>query len=215
VQVDSPVVKELLDEGSRLESNILSYLGAWPRDEAGNALYWRDAPVEQQEAGRELVIETRRWFNSFAIAVGSLILHDRTILYHTLRQVEASIRKHQYQRPANEQGTPWPVSAASLSPVPTPVVRRMEGDIETRLEVAKTDARRGMNFALDLIKSTPPVKYQFAGTQASHPQVTGPQGVARQNTAFILMSMDKKLHDLEFPLWELPTHELARETDRV
>jgi hypothetical protein len=73
----------------------------------------------------------------------------------------------------------------------------MEGDIETRLEVAKIDAKRGMHFALDLIKSVPPVKYQFAGTQVSHPQATSPQGLSHPNTAFILMSMDKKRHDLD------------------
>jgi len=194
--MDAPFVKEFVDEGSRLEENILSFLEDWPRDDAGNSISWRETPIEHQAVGRELVIEARRWFNSIAIAISPLILHDRTVLYYTLRQVEASVRKHQYQKPASEQLSFGAIPGGPTQVGPTPVVRRVEGDIETRLEVAKIDARRGMHFALDLIKSVPPLRYQLAASEAVHQQVTGLQ-VARPNTAFILMSMDKNRHDLD------------------
>jgi hypothetical protein len=194
--MDAPFVKEFLDEGARLERDILSFLEDWPREHVGNSISWEDTPIEHKTVGKELVIETRRWFNSIALAIGPSILHDRTVLYYTLRQVEASIRKRQYQKPAFEQPTSWFIAGAHTHAGPTSVVRRVEGDIETRLEVAKVEARRAINFTLDLLKSVPPVKYQLAATEAVHQQVTGLQ-VARPNTAFILMSMDKNRHDLD------------------
>ena len=190
--MDAPFLKEFLEEGSRLEPGILSFLDRWPRDENGTALSWGDTPVGYQAEGREWVIQVRRWFNSIALAITPLILHDKTVLYYTLRQVEASIRKQQYQKPGKDDPAPWAMPGGNLAPV----MRRTEGDIETRLEVAKVDAGRGIRFALDLIKSVPPVKYQLAAAQPVPPGLVAPPPV-QPDTAFILMSMDKSRHDLD------------------
>jgi hypothetical protein len=67
--------------------------------------------------------------------------------------------------------------------------------VETRLEIAKEDAKRGMTFALDLIKSVPLPQFQQAYTYA--PQTSSPASAFQPNTAFILMWMDRKRPDLE------------------
>jgi hypothetical protein len=195
--MESPMLKGFLEEGVRLETSILSFLEQWPRDDSGNALYWGDTPIAHQETGRELVIQTRRWFNSISLVIGPLILHDRSVLYYTLRQVEASIRKHQYQKPSNEQPVPLSVAGGNAAAPPVSPQRRYDQDVETRLGVAKGDARRGIHLALDLIKSVPSVQYQLAAAHASHQQPASSPQAFQPNTAFILMSMDKTSHDLD------------------
>jgi hypothetical protein len=88
----SAIFQSLLDEGRQLRTVIIGYLDDWPRDESGVALRWAEVSGEHRAKGIELVTKTRQWFNSASLLAGPLILHDKTFLYQTLRQVEAAIR---------------------------------------------------------------------------------------------------------------------------
>ena len=122
--------KELLDEGLAIKESITLFLSNWPRDETGAAVYWTETSADHQQVASDLTIQLRQWFNSINQMVMPLILHDRTFLYYTLRQVEAAVRKHQYRRPYTE-----PPPGPTFLSVPEPAVssaRRSDVEIETR-----------------------------------------------------------------------------------
>jgi hypothetical protein len=182
--------KDLLDEGISMKESIGLLLSKWPRDDAGEALYWSDTPQSYQVTASEFVIRVRQWFNSVNQIVMPLVLHDKMFLYYTLRQVEAAVRKRQYRRASSELPT------GGLPPTAPEFSRRAEIEIESRLEIAQQEAADGMETALDLIRSVPSAQHQlfpptlFAATAAAPPPF-------QPNTAFILMWLDKMKPELE------------------
>jgi hypothetical protein len=191
--LSQPAFKDLLDEGSEIKDSMLSFLSNWPRDESGTPLYWSDTPREHRATARELVTKTRQWFNSTSQAIAPFILHDRSFLYYTLRQVEAAIRKHQYKRPGLGQvGHHAPSTPETRIPVPVQP-RVSDVDVESRLEIARSEASEGMNTALDLIRSVPSLDRQTI-LPSSQPAMPPP---FQPNTAFILMWMDRERANLE------------------
>src|SRR5437870_6345669 len=93
-----------MDAGETLKDRILSFLASWPQSPERGALGWGATDPSHKEAARNLALDARRWFNTVNLTIAPLILHDRDFLYYTLRQVEAAIRKHEYERPRPQSG---------------------------------------------------------------------------------------------------------------
>jgi hypothetical protein len=184
----------LIEAGEELRERILDFLANWPRSPQGHELHWAQTEPKHQEAARALVIDTRQWFNSVTQRIAALILHDRSFLYYTLRQVEGAIRKRHYVRPYPQTG-PMQVQMGT-APYPTLYSGRADVDEETLLERAKKEAAEGMDTAIDLAKSAPPpvMVTTAAGTFVGSVQNQAP---LMPNIAFILMWMDSSKPDLE------------------
>jgi hypothetical protein len=181
--------KELLDEANNLKQSVSTFLSAWPRDDSGSPLFWRDTSHQHRDNARKLALRTRRWFNLVNSIVVPLILHDRTFLYTKLRQVEAAIYKHQYRKPLVS------FQAETVPPVPV-VTRQYDVDVETRLETAERDAAEGMDSVIDIIKAAPPLARQISSVLGYGPTELPPSSF-QPNTAFILMWMDKTQPELK------------------
>jgi hypothetical protein len=188
--------RELLNDGTSIKEAITVFLQRWPKDDDGIERYWADTPALHQQQAQDLVIRTRQWFNAANQMITPLILHDRTFLYFTLRQVEAAIRKHQYRRPYTEQvPTVGLHTSGPFAPEPSIAQRRADIEIETRLEIAQREAAEAMDIAFDLIKSVPSPRHVVPPTPTSSPASAGTS--FQPNTGFILMWLDRTRPELE------------------
>lgn len=174
----NPAFQGLVDSGVELKTRGLAFLDRWPtKVKDGNKGYvpWARVRDSVKDEARELAIDTRQWFNLAIQRIEHLILYDRTFLYRTLRTVEAAIRTFRYY--ISEDGR--------------------ELDVEVFMSEARGNLADGMDTAIDLIRSVPPV--DAAGTTAMSPPSPPVERQAsyRPNTVFILMWMDKSKPELE------------------
>ena len=176
-------IQHLYDEGYKLKDRIINFLERWPVNEKNEAIYWTNTNENHKNAVSDLTNDTQIWFNSLKINVLPYVLYNREYLCYTMRQVIAAIKKHKYKRPYPESG-PKTVrmidnsARAWLSGVGD---NRADIDYETTLEEAKKDAVEGMDTALFIIKSVPPLETTGLSARQNY----------TPNTAFILMWMDK------------------------
>ena len=178
-----PDIQHLYDEGYILKEKILAFLEKWPMNEKNEAVLWSNTEQNHKDAGSDLIIVAQKWFNSMNMKVLLYVLYNREFLYYTMRQVVAAIKKHKYEKPNPGVG-PRPIS---IGPINSFLFMDDTGDIdyETTLDEAKKDADEGMDTALSIIKSMPPL--ETTGLSARQNSYSG----YTPNTAFILMWMDK------------------------
>lgn len=178
-------IQHLYDAGYKLKERIVNFLNKWPVNEKNEVIYWENIDQIHKNAVFDLTNATQIWFNSLNINVLPYVLYNREFLYYVMRQVVAAIKKHYYKRPYPESG-PRTVSMVDTRPFLFGVGnRRADIDYETTLDEAKKDAEGGMDTALSIIKSMPPL--ETTGLSARQNSYSG----YTPNTAFILMWMDK------------------------
>ena len=184
-----PDIQHLYDEGYKLKERIVNFLERWPVNEKNEAIYWENIDQIHKNAVSDLTNATQIWFNSLNTKVLPYVLYNREFLSYVMRQVIAAIKKHKYKRPYPESGpkTVRMVDNSARAWLSGVGDNRADIDYETTLDEAKKDAEEGMDTALSIIKTVPPL------------------GIVRQtpysnyapNTAFILMWMDKSIPELD------------------
>ena len=184
-----PDIQHLYDEGYKLKERIVNFLERWPVNEKNEAIYWENIDQIHKNAVSDLTNATQIWFNSLNTKVLPHVLYNPEFLYYVMRQVIAAIKKHKYKRPYPESGpkTVRMVDNSARAWLSGVGDNRADIDYETTLDEAKKDAEEGMDTALSIIKTVPPL------------------GIVRQtpysnyapNTAFILMWMDKSIPELD------------------
>ncbi|HHT9108363.1 MAG TPA: hypothetical protein ACFYEF_09360 [Candidatus Wunengus sp. YC63] len=176
-------IQHLYDAGYKLKEKIVNFLERWPVNEKNEAIYWTNTNENHKNAVSDLTNDTQIWFNSLNINVLPYILYDREYLYYTMRQVVAAIKKHKYKRPYPESGPKTVRMVDNSARVWLHGVgdNRADIDYETTLDEAKKDAEEGMDTALSIIKSIPPLETTGLSAKQNY----------TPNTAFILMWMDK------------------------
>ncbi|OHC05961.1 MAG: hypothetical protein A3J92_05525 [Planctomycetes bacterium RIFOXYC2_FULL_41_27] len=184
-----PDIQHLYDEGYKLKERIVNFLERWPVNEKNEAIYWENIDQIHKNAVSDLTNATQIWFHSLNTKVLPHVLYNPEFLYYVMRQVIAAIKKHKYKRPYPESGpkTVRMVDNSARAWLSGVGDNRADIDYETTLDEAKKDAEEGMDTALSIIKTVPPL------------------GIVRQtpysnyapNTAFILMWMDKSIPELD------------------
>ena len=182
-------IQHLYDAGYKLKEKIVNFLERWPVNEKNEAIDWTNTNQNHKNAVSDLTNDTQIWFHSININVLPYVLYNHEYLYYTMRQVVAAIKKHKYKRPYPESGpkTVRMVDNSARAWLSGVGDNRADIDYETTLDEAKKDAEEGMDTALSIIKTVPPL------------------GIVRQtpysnyapNTAFILMWMDKSIPELD------------------
>jgi len=184
-------ISQLYDEGCKLKETISSFLDNWPVDDNNKEILWENTDSDHKEAVKGLTIETRRWFNSVKTLIIPYSLYPEEQLYFLLRQVEAAIKKHKYKRPYPESGPRMTVQTDTKHAWLHGWGSKADIDVEVTLKDAKKEAITGLDAALTLIKSLPPLAFNVQAIQRAH------QSSSIPNTAFILMRMDKSLPELD------------------
>jgi hypothetical protein len=196
---NNPALNELIRSGEALRDRVASFLEAWPKDDDGGCPDLAVCPSDRQRAARELVNETRFWFNSVAQTILPLILYDRSFLYYKLRQAEAAVQKQNYRKPAQNDGSAGSLEiSVAEQGIPLPrasPIRRTDIEVEARIDLALREADEAFETTLDLIRSTPTVTTAVLplGSPGTPTIASGFQ----PNTAFILMWMDRDRIELE------------------
>lgn len=182
----TPDIQHLYDEGYILKEKILTFIEKWPVNEKNEAIDWTNTNQNHKNAVSDLTNDTQIWFNSVNINVLPYVLYNREYLYYTMRQVVAAIKKHKYKRPYPESG---PKTVRMVDSAHSFLFgiggNKADIDYETTLGEAKKHAEEGMDTALSIIKSVPPL--ETTGLSARQHSYSG----YTPNTAFILMWMDK------------------------
>lgn len=187
-------IKDLYDVGCKLKARILKFLESWPLDDKNDAIDWDKTNDTHKGTANELIDDTRRWFNTLKIEVMPYIVYEPEYLYYTLRKVEAAIKKHSYKRPYPESG-PKTITVVDRKDPLSRILGfssvKADVDYETDLEGAKREATEGVDTALSLLKSVPPLEITKK-TQGQY-SYTG----YTPNSAFILMWMDRSHPELD------------------
>lgn len=176
-------IQHLYDEGYKLKERIVNFLERWPVNEKNEAIYWENIDQIHKNAVSDLTNATQIWFNSLNTKVLPYVLYNREFLSYVMRQVIAAIKKHKYKRPYPESGpkTVRMVDNSARAWLSGVGDNRADIDYETTLDEAKKDAVEGMDMALSIIKSVPPLETTGLSAKQNY----------TPNTAFILMWMDK------------------------
>ena len=176
-------IQHLYDEGYKLKERIVNFLERWPVNEKNEVIDWTNTNQNHKNAVSDLTNATQIWFNSLNTKVLPHVLYNLEFLYYVMRQVIAAIKKHKYKRPYPESGpkTVRMVDNSARAWLSGLGDNRADIDYETTLDEAKKDAEEGMDTALSIIKSMPPLETTGLSARQNY----------TPNTAFILMGMDK------------------------
>jgi|GEM_PF-1374519 len=186
VEVDR---KPLERDGMSLQTEVLRFLGAWPKDEKAHEVAWEALASEQRAIGTVLRGRTREWINRVTQGIGPFVAEPKENFYYRGRAIEAAIQKKHYRRPHPIT----PASTVTITDRHSPMLsfinepKKQDIDIPATLERAVSDATEAFDELLLSIRSSPTAKQN----------VPDPSVGVRPNTAFILMWMDEKHPELQ------------------
>lgn len=167
-----PEFKKLYEDGDDLKAKILKHLGSWPtvreEERRGGQVTARLVAVGLEKTDnlhkkmvQELVDEAQRWFNIINLEVIPLVLFETVYVYHISLSVMTAIRC------------------------------KTEGGQTAIIKAAMKTAESGMDKALNLIRSAPPIS-------SAKPRLSRqPQSSHVPNTAFIMMWMSDEHPELD------------------
>lgn len=188
-----PYLRVLHEQGIALKTDIQAFLDSWPIKEDNSEEEFEDLPSEKRKKGEFLITNVRKWFNLLKSQILPHLLYDQTYLYYLLRRVEASITKMSYIRPYPESipSTITLIQSDTLWPEYNQYNRKRDIEVFSTLENAKKDVASAIDTAVSLIESVPEDAMPIQSRQ--------PLEVLRYepNSAFILMWMDPKHHELD------------------